>query len=377
MSRRSSSRISSSRISVFAVLLLFAAPAAAIPATFQVVSSSNYDAGAPAVSADGTTVLTYMSPGYGATINRWRAGASTYVTGGDYVSWGGLSADGSVLVGGQTAPGQAHRAFWWQNGQLTYLGVGATTARDISADGSTIVGRGTSIAYRYQAGVVTPLGDLEGGADSSEAWAVNGDGSVIVGQGTSASGAEAFRWVGGQMSGLGDLAGGAFASEAHDTSLDGSVVVGWGTTGSGLEAFRWQSGVMTGLGLLDGTYQTRARGVSGDGSLVVGEAITDPDPNYDFLSEKVALIWDGTGMHVLQDWLLQQYGLDLTGYQLRSALGVSSDGRTIVGEGWYYPGSSAPQRIGWVVVVPEPATAPLLLSALIAMAAGRRRSWSR
>jgi probable HAF family extracellular repeat protein len=354
--------------------LLLAAPVSATPATFQVIAQ-NFFAGAPAVSADGSSAFTYVSGSSGQpSVSRWKNGVSTFVTNGDFIFWGGLSADGSVLVGGRDPIGAApQEAFRWQNGVYTPLGSGTTVARDISADASTIVGYGTSGAFMHQGGTVTWLGDLPDGGSSSEASAVNGDGSVVVGWGTSASGTEAFRWVGGSMQGLGDLAGGGFESVAQDVSQDGGVVIGWGTSASGHEAFRWESGAMTGLGLLDGTYQTRAGGISGDGSVIVGEAITVPHPTYDSLSEKVAVIWDATGMHVLQDWLLQQFGLDLSDYQLRAAFDVSSDGRTIVGEGYYYPGTSGPQRIGWVVTIPEPETAPLLCFGLIAVTAVQRR----
>lgn len=365
----------SSRIAPVAALLLFAASASATPATFRVLVQNCF-AGAPAVSADGSSALTqhYGCSGGSVPLARWRVGGSTDVAYGQFVSWGGLSADGSVVAAGHQVPGQPHRAFRWENGQLTYLGSGELYARDISADASTIVGRNTSEAYRHQGGVLTYLGDLSGGASFSEAWAANGDGSVVVGSGTSVSGSEAFRWSGSAMEGLGDLDGGGFASEAHGVNLDGSVVVGWGTTAAGHEAFRWENGAMTGLGLLGGTYQTRARAVSGDGSVIVGEAITVPHPIYDSESQKVAVIWDATGLHVLQDWLLQQFGLDLPDYDLRAAFDVSSDGRTIVGEGFYAPGGGAPQqRIGWLVTVPEPGTAPMLFFGLSAVAALQRR----
>ena len=52
-------------------------------------------------------------------------------------------------------------------------------------------------------------------------------------------------------------------------------------------------------------------------------------------------------MHALQDWLLQQFGLDPPDYDLRAALEASSDGRTIVGEGFYAPSGGPLQRIGW------------------------------
>lgn len=42
-----------------------------------------------------------------------------------------------------------------------------------------------------------------------------------------------------QLIGLGDLAGGSFISLVRGISADGSVVVGVSSTASGTEAFRW------------------------------------------------------------------------------------------------------------------------------------------
>src|SRR5262245_51102467 len=80
--------------------------------------------------------------------------------------------------------------------------------------------------------------------------------------------------------GLGDLAGGAVESTATAVSADGKVVVGYSKS-SGLipsggdEAFRWEkSGQMIGLGALQSEPNfrfSRATGVNGDGSIVIGD----------------------------------------------------------------------------------------------------------
>ncbi len=172
------------------------------------------------------------------------------------------------------------------------------------------------------------LGDLPGRGATSRANAVSADGLVVVGKGASASGTEAFRWtLGGGMVGLGDLPGGSFLSEAYGVSADGSVVVGNGSTSVGTRAFRWTSGGgMVGLGFTPGGgFGTAAYAVSADGSVVVGEGF---DPGIS------AVIWDDTnGLRNLQDVLVNDLGLDLTGWLLTGAIGVSADGRTIVGTG--------------------------------------------
>ena len=84
------------------------------------------------------------------------------------------------------------------------------------------------------------------------------------------------------MAGLGDLPGGNFSSSvAFSTSADGSVVVGISNGSTTPQAFRW-----------DAT----------------------------------------TGMLDLKEILIDQ-GLDLTGWTLSFASGISADGRTIVGRG--------------------------------------------
>lgn len=58
----------------------------------------------------------------------------------------------------------------------------------------------------------------------------------------------------------------------------------------------------------------------------------------------------------LQDWLTNEYGLDLTGWSLKTARGISDDGLTIVGWGDDLQGDTQ----GWIVSLPEPTTLSLL-----------------
>jgi probable HAF family extracellular repeat protein len=110
---------------------------------------------------------------------------------------------------------------------------------------------------------------------------------VVVGYGTSASGREAFRWTQASgMVGMGNLAGGAFESAAYGVNSDGTVVVGYGTSARGREAFRWTQAngmqrvadwlAAAGVPVATGYTMNEARGVSADGSLVVG---TSDGPN--------------------------------------------------------------------------------------------------
>jgi probable HAF family extracellular repeat protein len=173
---------------------------------------------------------------------------------------------------------------------------------------------------------LTPLGDLPGGTFSSYAYGVSGDGSVVVGSSSySVLGyTQAFRWTSdGGMVGLGDLPGAALWSNAFGVSADGSVIVGWGASASGFEAFRWTSeGGMVGLGYWPGESgvdpRSVANGVSGDGSIVVGES------QFDYRYSNEAFRWtSGGGMGGL--------GSVPPPFFERVAAGVSRDGSVVVG----------------------------------------------
>jgi len=118
--------------------------------------------------------------------------------------------------------------------------------------------------------------------------------------------------------GLGDFAGGATLSQAFGTSADGSVVVGRGMSALGNEAFIWDS---------------------------------------------------ANGMRELDQVLANELGLDLTGWTLTSAAGISADGLTIAGYGTNPSGNTE----AWIAVIPEPSSALLLASGLATLAVRRRR----
>jgi len=266
----------------------------------------------------------------------------------------GISADGSIVVGfGHSASGL--EPFRWTSGSgMVGLGELAGSsfdglARNISANGSVIVGQEPSTAhnpwpeaFQWTApGPMVGLGDIPGNANYSQGWDASVDGSVIVGvtQSTaSGPGYEAFRWTsGGGMVGLGDLPGGnipggfgSFFSRARSISDDGLVIVGeaasTASTGS-WEAFRWTSGGMVGLGDLPGApFSSMAQEVSGDGSVVVGFGNSS--------SGQEAFRWTaGGGMVGLGD--LPDGGFS------SNAIAASNDGSVIVGQGTTALGSQA------------------------------------
>jgi len=334
-----------------------------------------------------------------------------------------VSADGSVVVGrcqNNTGNGQFIAFRWTEDTGLVTLGDfdgGGfdSTAVATSADGTIVVGHGQSTqsggndeAFRWTelTGLVS-LGDLPGGSFFSAAADISADGAVIVGSSSSASSpvAEAFRWtmqdgmvgLGGNLSiaravsangqvivgevgslarpfrwkqetgllSLGLPANGSNRGYANDVTSDGQLIVGYSEKPNGDNlAFAWREGVgFQELGFLPGDRESVANEVSGDGSRIVG---------YSRRADFRAVLWDGSnGIRDLRQWLVSDFGLNLTGWLLTDAFAISSDGNTIVGVGINPQGEQEAFR----AVIPEPATAVLILAA-IATFPFRRRQWS-
>jgi probable HAF family extracellular repeat protein len=241
-------------------------------------------------------------------------------------------------------------------------------------------------AVRWSAHGLDVLGDLDGGPEYSDAWATSASGEIVVGGSESANGLEAFCWTpSAGMIGLGDLSGGDFNSRAQAISADGAMIVGRAAGTSGTEAFCWSaadgmvglgdlpgggyfsdayalsaaSAGMVGLGdLPGGEFLSEATDVSADGATVVGDGSTEyVDEFGDIWTTPRAFIWnEADGLRDLQGLLTEGFGLNLDGWQLQYARGVSADGRIIVGTGL----NPLSQMEAWVVQLPEPASVSML-----------------
>jgi uncharacterized membrane protein len=338
------------------------------------------------------------------------------------VSADGLTVAGSSVVGGSGLFAVLGAYRWAQGAMLPiYPSSNAESSYALAASGNgqTLVGyvdfgffstMGTQAAI-FEQGGWTLLDDLSGGSSGvprSYARGISEDGSIIVGIGESDSGTEAFRYVRatGQMQGLSDIPGGRFASYAYGVSGNGAVVVGLGYPGQDdQEAFRWTevgglqrlgwlpmpSGIVKssaanaanfdgsvivgssrsmdspnggeacvwmngqppiGLGdLPGGGFQSAALGVSGDGKVVVGRGYIDGGCGpFGCVSKPRAFIWTAqAGMRDLQELLTNTYGVPLAGWELREANGISKDGRVIVGTG-LNPGGAVE---AWMVTLPS------------------------
>jgi hypothetical protein len=178
----------------------------------------------------------------------------------------------------------------------------------------------------------------------SEPWAVSHDGSVVVG------GEPATRC---DTAGCMGLTLGAPRSAAFAVSSDGSTVVGTLSTAPGGGAFRWTQaeGAVALDASVPNTFQySVARGVSGDGLVVVGERDYGVPVWWDGSSVEAFLWTPASGMRDLRDIFVFDYKLDLQGFILREAVAVSADGRAIVGNGINQFG----EREAWIAVFPQP-----------------------
>lgn len=259
-----------------------------------------------------------------------------------YADATGVSNDGSVVIGASSSSNGAYEAFRWHDGTFEGLGdlIGGTFisyANGVSSNGSVAVGKASSAdfineAFRWENGTMEGLGGLSGHAKNSHANDVSGDGAIVVGSSISGNSWEAFRWEDGTMEGIGFLQGGDH-SRAAAISNDGSTIVGFSSSSStsgGWEAFRWQNGTMEGLGdLPGGDFYSQAQAVSENGSVIVGVSKSENN-------ESEVFIWiEGEGIKSLKGMLKDEYGLDLENWRLTFVGGISADGRTVVGNGYF------------------------------------------
>ena len=86
-----------------------------------------------------------------------------------------------------------------------------------------------------------------------------------------------------------------------------------------------------------------------DGLIVVGRAVP-------LIGGYHAFVWDEiSGMRDVKTVLID-FGLDLTGWSLTDATGISANGNTIVGFGINPDGN----KEAWIATIPEPGTVMLL-----------------
>ena len=389
-----------------------------------------------AVSADGEVVAGWAWSAFGREAWVWTRATGMIalgdLPGGDFESKAfGISDDGIVVVGtsisGTTPDGNKRfEAFRWTTehgmqslgllGELCQmLGYCFASARAnaVSGSGEVIVGESTTATNAAQeamiwteAGGMEPLPGLPQ-PNTSRIYAISDDGNTAVGNlsadldgdGTYEGGGIVWNAV-PEIQFLPDFFGEPMGGATIDLSSDGSIVAGHARSPRagfvyGDEAFRWTAaGGLEALGFLDeselsvGSPSSWTEGISGDGSIVVGNATVNAEGLF---NRQQAFIWDELhGMRNLRDVFVNEYGFDLTGWGTLRAEAISANGRAVVGFGENPPGSSQ----AWLAILPPsgPAAVPLLgpvglgttallcgFAALVALSRrGReRRSWLR
>jgi hypothetical protein len=246
-----------------------------------------------------------------------------------------ISADGSTIVGSvATSPGVTQGFRWNAIDGLVYFPTDAPLEpwfgpADVAADGSVIYGSGTACdppscghpAARWEAGVVsifTPTG-------YPDETSVGSIGAELIG---AASGGRVvgYGWAPWPIAFVSDgITAEPLFTPVDDPSScrpvrvagDGSAVVG--SCGRGVDEVPVRWSLEDPLGFAEFQVQGRALDISDGGRVVVGT-----------MQDQAFVRDEATGVRAVAD-VLQASGVDPTGVALDEALGVSADGRTVVG----------------------------------------------
>jgi len=332
------------RICVFLVLAVFALSTA----TWALGAPSIQSLGVPAgysdftptdINSDGSVIVgTSQIPGdafsFAARGFRWTAGGFQDLgsLGGDSVRPMSVSGQGDVVVGhANLVPSSVEfRIFRWtaatglQNLEQTF----AAAPTSISADGTTIAASlWSSGPVRWTAAQgFTPI-SVPSVADPYD---ISGDGSVVVANDLGLV-YTAYRWTatGGAVA-LPRLGGCSNDRIANSISSNGAVTVGYSSYQSQPgrpgdcppEAVRWNGTTIQQLGFLPNGFRSSAKGVSADGSVVVGYSSTTGNAQAGF-------IWK-SATNKMQD--LNQVLAGVPGaanWLVYDAVAVSGDGNVI------------------------------------------------
>ena len=278
-----------------------------------------------------------------------------------------ISRDGKTVVGRALDPNGKENAALWQGGaEWRLLGSFTSDAQPCdlllsgafgaSDDGNVVVGlgwNGCRHAHAFRWEESTGMVDLgSSNSRSTRANNVSGDGRVVVGWQEHETGfRQGAKWVNGVQELFRGPSG--FVGEAFAANRDGSFIVGtncdpanslgpatgWSwTPAGGITCFP----VERPRSLRDLPYSVFMMATSDDGRVIGGA--------FSFGLDSEALIWLDGQVHFLRDYLRENGVPDAFPDWVNSGfvLGVTSDGRTLVGYG------AGPRTFqGYMVVLPE------------------------
>ncbi len=313
-----------------------------------------------ALSADGLVVTGSSTSTAGERAFRWTAGGGMVSLGvlTNYAASSlgqAVNSDGSVVAGLSSANDFSSRAFRWTaaTGMVALGDANSPPSQShaLSADGSVVVGESHFAglnevrAFRWTSAGMQNLGLLPGvdpNTSFSTAWGESGDGAVIAGSTTPINVQldRAFRWT--AASGMQDLGvlPGANASNAFAVSADGLAIAGTSgyvlNNGTGaysyVHATRWTAAAgIQDLGALGINASNpgfaQAWAISGDGASVVGSSTVGGLDH--------AFLWTPSRGMVDLNTYLPTLGINLTGWTLSVAKGISANGAAIAGYGTF------------------------------------------
>lgn len=251
--------------------------------------------------------------------------------------------DGTVAVGYAGFSGFAgvQSAYWLESFNFALNpgiipGYLYSLATDVSDDASIIVGyaqneAGTNppyVAVRWAAGGYTELPPCAGQTISRRAMCISGDGQWIFGTSTlnNGFGSMPTRWgPNGVVLAMGLPLGEPTEAFPLKSNTDGTVVSGYGLN---IHTWRWRLGL--GYELIASPPGTTARpwDMTGGGEALVGVVSLNQNNSY-------AAFWTQSGQWIDLNAYLPTQGLNLNGWFLNTCFGVSDDGRTLAGTGFY------------------------------------------
>jgi probable HAF family extracellular repeat protein len=326
--------------------------AAALSASFQGLGEMPgvWPAGgtyASAISGDGSTIMGYgwVCSNGGTSCDsadsvkayRWTIAARYNILGtsGDssYFGAGAVSYDGSVIVGEHPQP-TGYAAFRWTLATQRMVQLPMNIATAITSDGAMVAG---GDSWWKTSGQTGRFGPFPGQQDQTQAYGLSGTvtapvavGGAIKGSDANGPTSHAFRWT--PAGGLQDL-GLTTGTESFATAIsgDGSVIVGEARDVNGFwRAFRWTAATgMVDLGTLGGP-ESAPFAVNRDGTVIVGTSLTTGSTasNHIFRwtpktgMQDLLKVLQAAGVHTADQWI-----------QLNSMVGVSADGTVMVGYG--------------------------------------------